>query len=305
LIAVTGAQYEIAAGEYAAVVTELGAGLRELRWRGEPVVAGFGADEMPPGAAGQLLVPWPNRIGGGRYKFGGAEFQLELSEPGRGNAIHGLTRWAGWDAVAHADGRVVLGCVLLGRPGYPFCLELRAEYALGAETGLSVRVTARNTGSRAAPFGTGSHPYLTAGTARIDECVLGLPASGWLPADERGLPAGPARDVGGTMADFRDPRPVGDTCLDHSLTGLARDEHGRAWAHLSAGGRRVSLWAGAGYEWLQVFTGDTLGGEWARAGLAVEPMTCPPDAFATGTDVITLAPGARASHAWGIVAAAR
>src|SRR5215472_6717836 len=98
----TGAQYAIGAGDYQATITGLAAGLRSLTFRGQPVIAGYGPDELPPGGAGQLLAPWPNRIDGGRYEFGGATFQLELSEAARGNAIHGLTRWANWAPTAGA-----------------------------------------------------------------------------------------------------------------------------------------------------------------------------------------------------------
>ena len=90
----TGSQYEIASGDYLAVATELGAGLRELRHRGRPLITGYQPDELPPGGAGQLLLPWPNRIDGGRYRVAGTEYQLDLSEPAAQNAIHGLARWS-------------------------------------------------------------------------------------------------------------------------------------------------------------------------------------------------------------------
>ena len=61
-------------------MTELGAGLRELLFRDEPVILGDQADESA-GRRGQLLAPWPNRVDGGRYPFGGAEFQLALTNP--------------------------------------------------------------------------------------------------------------------------------------------------------------------------------------------------------------------------------
>ena len=73
-IPLTGQQFQISAGPSLATVTELGAGLRELLFRGQPVILGYEADELPPAGAGQLLVPWPNRIDGGRYAFGGADF---------------------------------------------------------------------------------------------------------------------------------------------------------------------------------------------------------------------------------------
>ena len=298
-VPLTGAQYEIAADGYQAVATELGAGLRELRYGGRPVIAGYQPDELPPGAAGQLLVPWPNRVDRGRYTVAGTEYQLDLSEPKAGNAIHGLGRWAPWPVVRHDHHAVTLRQGLLGRTGYPFCLDLEVEYRLSG-TGLRVSVTARNVGAHAAPYGTGSHPYLTTGAPAVGECELTLPAARWLPVDERGIPVGPAQDVAGGALDFRAASRVGAAQLDHAFTGLDRDEQGRAWARLASNGTEVALWAGPDYRWLQVFTGDTLDAAHRRRAVAIEPMTCPPNAFATGTDLIMLAPGDSVTRTWGI-----
>jgi aldose 1-epimerase len=297
---VTGLQFQIAAGDYSATITGLGAGLREFRHRDRPVIAEYEADELPPGAAGQLLIPWPNRIDGGRYTVGGTSYQLDLSEPAHGNAIHGLTRWAGWQEAEHAAELVRLRHTLYGRPGYPFCLDLTAEYRLSAADGLQVSVTASNVGSRPAPYGTGSHPYLTAGAPVVDECELLLPAARWLPADDRGIPHGQPEDVAGTPYDFREPRLVGGTRIDHAFTGLASGPDGRTWAQLSSAGARVAFWAGQGYRWLQVFTGDPLPPARRRRAIAIEPMTCPPNAFVTGTDLLILQPGDSITHTWGI-----
>jgi aldose 1-epimerase len=297
---VTGQQYEISAGGYRAVVTELGAGLREFTHDGEPAIDGYDADELPPGAAGELLMPWPNRIDGGRYTAGGVTYQLGLSEPAAGNAIHGLTRWLPWTAARRDPDAVQLSLRLLGHQGYPFTLELAARYQVTPGSGLTVTVTAHNSGTRAAPFGLGCHPYLTTGAAAVDECELTLPAARWLQAGERGIPDGQPREVAATPLDFRVPRVIGSTRIDHAFTGLSRDASGRAWTRLASGGRTVALWAGDGYGWLQVFTGDALAAPRCRRALAVEPMTCPPNAFVSGADLITLAPGATVTRSWGI-----
>lgn len=301
-IALTGDQHVIAAGDYRAAVTELGSGLRQLSYRGKSLITGYEPDELPPAGAGQLLIPWPNRIDGGRYTFDGGTYQLDLSEAARGNAIHGLTRWANWELAEEEAGpdQVTLTHVLHGRPGYPFCLMLSICYRLEAATGLHVAVTAWNAGSRPAPYGTGSHPYLTAGAPVVDECELQVEAGYWLPADDRGIPSGPPRDVAGSPFDFRAGRPIADTQLDHALTGLTRDEAGLAWAKLASGDATVGLWAGPGYDWLQVFTGDALGPGQRRKALAVEPMTCPANAFASGDGLLSLAPDDSVTHTWGI-----
>jgi aldose 1-epimerase len=48
-----------------------------------------------------------------------------------------------------------------------------------------------------------------------------------------------------------------------------------------------------------VFTGDTLA-DVKRRSIAVEPMTCPPNAFRTGEGVIVLEPGESTTGRWGI-----
>ena len=92
----SGTQFEISHGAYRAVVTESGGALRTLTHEGRHLVDGFAEDEMSSGCRGQLLMPWPNRIRDGRYTWDGAEQQLPLSEPDRGNALHGLVQWAAW-----------------------------------------------------------------------------------------------------------------------------------------------------------------------------------------------------------------
>jgi aldose 1-epimerase len=305
-VPLTGDQYQIEAGPYRATATGLGAGLRELEHDGKPLIHGYDADELPPAGAGQLLAPWPNRIDGGRYTFGGEDHQLALSEPTRSTAIHGLTRWAPWTCVRHDADAVVLRSVPHGQQGYPFGVEIDAEYRVDAATGLHVAITARNRGRRAAPYGNGWHPYLTVRTPSVDECELTLPAAQWLPLDDRGIPSGPPRLVDGTDYDFRQARRIGTTQLDTALTALTRDgdsgTDGRAWAHLTANGTTVSMWAGQGYRWLQVFTGDPLTPDRRRKAVAIEPMTCPPNAFVTGHDLLVLQPGDELTHRWGITA---
>lgn len=287
----SGTQYEISAGGYRATVVETGAGLRELTHRGVPLVDGYPADEMCTGGRGQLLLPWPNRIDGGRYTFQGTDHRLPLTEIADGNAIHGLTRWTSWTLAEHAESHVRLTYRLPAQPGYPFVLGLSAEYRLDARGGLAVMVTAVNPGARPAPYGAGAHPYLTVGVP-VDEARVTIPAATRRLTDARNIPTG-AEPVDGTPFDLRRPRVLGDLEINHPYTDLERDGAGKAWARVAHGNRGVALWVDEAHDWLQVYTGD-------RGALAVEPMTCPPNAFATGNGLITLAPGASVTSAWGI-----
>lgn len=299
-IAPTGAQHTIAAGGFQAVITELGAGLRSLTLDGRPLVVDFPEDQPPLGGAGLPLLPWPNRVEDGRYTFDGEDRQLALSEPKTGNAIHGFSRTFPWRVLSHDGSSVRLGLRLFPQLGYPHILDLSIRYALGA-AGLEVEVGAENVGATDAPYGFGAHPYLSLGSlCALDDALLELPAARWVSVDERKIPDG-RHDVEGTEYDFRTARPIGGTELDTAFTGLERGADGRVRVTLAApDGTGVELWAGEGFEWLQLYTGDTLPEGHRRRGLAVEPMTCPPNAFRTGEDVIRLAPGGRAVHHWGI-----
>ncbi|MGA5065221.1 gluconokinase, GntK/IdnK-type [Streptomyces exfoliatus] len=296
----TGASWRLARGDQSAVVVELGGALREYAVHGRPLLDGFSAGSAVTGGRGQLLVPWPNRVGGGHYRFGGRSLQLPLTEVENGNAIHGLLRWALWRPLARTDESMVLGTTLCPQPGYPFLLDVRVAYRLEPD-GLRSAVHATNTGTEPAPYGVGQHPYLTVGTELVDSAVLTVPARYRLRADEGGLPLG-RESVDGTPYDFRAARPIGDLRLDTAFTGLDRTADGRATVRLAhpSGQHGVDLWLGEGTRYVQVYTGDTLAGPERRRGVAVEPMSCPPDAFRSGTDLTVLEPGATHVLRWGL-----
>ncbi|PKH42035.1 aldose 1-epimerase family protein [Nocardioides alpinus] len=295
----SGDQYEIAAAGYAAVVTESGAALRGLSLHGRELVDGFAADEMSSGGRGQLLAPWPNRIRDGRYAFGGRDLQLGLTDPSRGNASHGLARWAAWTLEEHTATSVSLVYRVMAQTGYPWSLDLHVLYDLSAD-GLVVTQTATNLSPSPAPYASGAHPYLKVGDA-IEELELRVPARTRLLVDDRQLPIGAEPVAGGY--DFTRPRPVGDAVLDEAYGDLAR-EGGRTTVTLRDPvlDRGVALWVDERHHWLQVFTPPPVEGR--RTGLAVEPMTAPADAFNSGTDLVTLAPaggpGDELSVSWGI-----
>jgi aldose 1-epimerase len=299
-VAPSGEQFEISFGEQRAVAVEVGGGLRTYCVHGRDVLDGYGLDEEATSGRGQVLIPWPNRIKDGRYELDGRRHQLPLTEPDLGNAIHGLVRWETWHAGEIEADRVVLRHVVHPQPGYPFTLGLEIEYALD-DSGLSVRTTARNLGAEACPFGAGQHPYLKLGGQSVDTLALKAPGRRVLIHDERDLPVG-SEPVDGTDFDFRGGRLIGPTKLDNAFTDLERGKDGRARVELiDHDSGRLTLWVDRGYDYLMLFTGDTLP-DVNRRSLAVEPMTCPPNAFRSGESLVRLGPGASVSCAWGLTA---
>ncbi len=297
----TGGQWEIAHGRQRAIVTEVGATLRSYTVEGRAIVAGFGPEEWAHAGRGQVLAPWPNRLGDGRYEFGGIDAQAALDEPERNNAIHGLVRWLPWELEVKAQNLVAVLCHVFPTPGYPFNLELRVEYRLGRD-GLTVATQATNVGSETLPFGLGFHPYLKPLGELIDTALLRLPAHERLVLDERALPTGEVRAVEGTEYDFTQTRPIGATKLDTAYTGLERGSDRLAWVELAEPGGEgaTRMWMDEGFGYLMCFTGDNLGPEDRRRAVAVEPMTCPPDAFRSERGLIILEPGQHWEGAWGM-----
>jgi aldose 1-epimerase len=293
----SGEQFEIAFGDHRAVAVEVGGGLRSYSINGTDIVDGYGVDEMATGGRGQMLIPWPNRLLDGSYEFQGRRQQLPLTEPEHSNAIHGLVRWVAWHVREREPHRVVVGHVLHAQPGYPFTLELQIEYLLTAR-GLTVRTSATNIGKAPCPYGSGAHPYLTLGAETIDDVLLRVPARTALRSDERGIPVGTVA-VDGTELDFRTARRIGEAKLDHGYTDLDRDHAGVAGVTVeTVDGSGRTLWVDEGYPYVMVFTGDIPAVE--RRGLAVEPMTCPPNAFRTGEALVTLGPGESHTASWGL-----
>ena len=278
----SGEQWVLRGGGYQATVVSVGGGLRDLTYDGRPVLLGYGEDEAAHAGLGQHLFPWPNRITDGQYTFEGADQQLYLTEPARQNAIHGLTRWANW--VRLDDGSdsatVVAGHRLHGQPGYPHQLDLRITYHLTDR--LTVTATATNIGGTSAPYGYGAHPYLSVGRV-IDDCVLEFSAADRLEVSaDRMAPVG-LTPVDGSPYDFSTGRLIGSTSIDNAFTGLAA-EWTVSLTDPDSGARSVLT---SDTPWMQLFTGEAVG----RTALAVEPMTCPPDAFRTGQDLVVLKPG--------------
>ena len=109
----TGEQFELRLGDQRAVVTEVGATLRSYSVAGREFLDTFADNQISFAGHGQVLVPWPNRIDGGRYTFQGRSHQAPLNEPEKQNAIHGLVRWLNWVPAAHDAARITLTLRLL------------------------------------------------------------------------------------------------------------------------------------------------------------------------------------------------
>ncbi|WGD37729.1 aldose 1-epimerase family protein [Lysinibacter sp. HNR] len=330
-VSVSGHNITISGGDYTATIASIGATLRSLQYlrktvssqhgtelrhdssphenlppdnsAGRDLIVPFAADEVRPAYRGALLAPWPNRVIDGAYAFNGQTQQLALTEPARRHALHGLAAWLDFTVVDQSHSSVTLEAEIVAQTGYPHRVKVRATYTVDT-AGLHTTVVGTNLGDTEAPWGLGAHPYLIAGSGRLDEWELTLPASRILTVvGERLIPAG-VEEVSSAREgyfDFRHSRNIGSTQIDHAFTELARDSHAHTTVVARAPqGTGVRLILGQECPWVHIYTSDRPGTPADRIGLAVEPMTCPPDAYNSGTNLIVLQPGESAPASWTI-----
>jgi aldose 1-epimerase len=291
----TGRQIEIEAGDHRAVIVEVGAGVRRYDIGGAggiEILAPYGEHELPPRYSGATLAPWPNRIRGGRYSFDGVDRQLAITDVDLGNAMHGLAVWERWSVIDQKPHAVTLALHLVPQYGYPFELRLEVRYELNAETGLTSRAFATNVGPGPAPFGFGAHPYLSLRGADLADVSLELPTRTMLVADAAQIPVRRIEVAAGSEEPLG-LAPLGDLRLD---TGFVRDVGSVARLRMASGG--ADLWMDDAFGYLQVFTCPDLAH--GTPAVAIEPMTGPANAFASGEGLLVLAPGESWVGSWGV-----
>jgi aldose 1-epimerase len=282
-----------------ATITQVAAGIRSLEVGGTALVETFPEGSAPPGAAGIVLVPWPNRVAGGLWHLDGAPQQLDISEPKYGNASHGLLRFTGYEPVEHSGARLRQRAMVYPQHGWPFLLDTGVQHELVPD-GVTVTHTLTNLSERPAPVAVGAHPYLRVGDVPVEDLTLTIDATTRFVTDERQIPVS-EEPVAGTDFDLSVGRRVGELTIDQGYGGV-RVSDGRSVQSIAApDGRRVELWADAAFGFLQVFTPTAFAApEGPRRAVAIEPMTAPADALNSGTGLRWLEPGETWELRWGI-----
>lgn len=287
--------HELQHDDYLATITTTGATLTRLQWRGRDLVAP--APTVPAADyRGAILAPWPNRIARGRYRWHETDYEVPANEVARGHALHGLVFAATWECAESTADAATFATRIASPPGYPFTVDLTVRWSLGVD-GLTCTLDAHNAGATDAPYACGAHPYLLPAQGSVDEAILSLPAATQMDHDDRLVPTH-LRPVPAAH-DFRHPRRIAGARIDHTYTDLAFDTTNRVAVTVTdthGAGARITF--SNATPWVQIYTGTEDGG--LAAGVAVEPMTAPPDAFNRGDDVVALAPGARHRTLWRI-----
>jgi aldose 1-epimerase len=300
----TGEQHHLrsegAFGPVTATVVELAAGIRSLTVGGVDLVQDYAADSLPSWGSGIVLVPWPNRVAGARWTDDdGKTQQLDITEPSRGNAIHGLLRNTGYRVTDRSDGAITLTAPVFPQHGYPFHLDTSVRYELG-EDGITVTHGIRNAGDRPAPVGIGAHPFLRVGDTPMRDLTVTVHAGTYFEVDDRQIPVA-EHPVAGTEYDLTQGRPLAGARFDTPFADVELVD-GLARHRLTApGGAAVELWGSEDFRFTQVFTTSRyVSPSGVIDAVAIEPMTCAPDALNSRRGLRMLEPGEQWVTSWGI-----
>lgn len=285
-------------GSTRATLDAIGATLTGLWLDDVSILAGPGQVAPELGHHGAVLVPWPNRIADGRYEFEGSRHQLPINDAAFGHALHGLAFDQPWSVEQQGPASITFGRIVGGVDGFPFRVQVAITYTVTA-TGLICVATWRNVGLERAPFGIGFHPYFKPGPSPLAEWTLQFAASSHLESNPGTALPVRRRPMDEAEFDFREGRELGPQrfSVAYELPMASAGEH---ITLADPAGLTLSISTSAEYRWLQVFSGDLPNSTLSRTGVGIEPQTCPPNAFVTGTDLIVLEPGEAGVATWSV-----
>lgn len=204
---------ELRAGPWtASIVPEVGGALRSLHRDGVPILR---EATGTPGHALETacfpMVPYCNRIGGGRFSWNAREVELGPNVAHHDHPLHGLGWLRGWTTVRQNAQSALIEDDYDGTGEWPWAYRAHQFVALD-DAGCTVRLMVENRSGEAAPMGLGLHPYFR----RSADSRLQFEARDMLGIDADFLPDGRILDPG-TLADFGSgaalPRALVDNCF--------------------------------------------------------------------------------------------
>lgn len=244
-----------------------------------------------------ILFPYPNRIKDGEYKFNGKQHQFDINFPDEHNSIHGLVHDLPFEVIGEqateSEAKVILGLDYKGElPGYPFLFKIQITLVFNHKDEFTMQTSIQNPGSDVLPFGYGWHPYFNAGSS-VDHMEISFPSTHKLIVDDRMIPTGDRASYDQFNSESSLEGVQLDDCFlvgsgQKKVVTRIRDTHT---------GAHYSVWQESGvdkFNFLQVYTPPD------RDCIAIEPMTCPPDAFNSGESLLKLNPGASWAGTFGV-----
>jgi aldose 1-epimerase len=270
-------------GNFLVIDPNVGASLTELQLGGISLIDLPGNSTHSllsnPYHPSALLAPWVNRVRNGNYSFKGKNYQLPITEPALGNAIHGLLARVPFTIIEQSDDSITAEHVYQGEePNYPFPFTFRYIYTLTDEGAVEITFEAQNTGTHPMPFACGWHPYFQfPETTVADLSIKFHPISRFL-SDSQMIPLKEENLSGKTEFIFSQEK------VDHVFRLEPMAKHITEFVDKKHQRSLFLEQSSIQFPFLVVFQPE------GYTSVAIEPMTANTDAFNTGDGLIELAP---------------
>lgn len=287
-------------GEYLEVLTDFGAGLNDLQIQDKnnqltSVIDGYRSEseiinDHNTSFKGSKLSPFPNRIPDGVYEFEGTKYQLPITEVGANNNLHALLHNQTFQILDQEESAtqavLKLGYEYKGEEkGYPFLYSLRLTYTFGLD-GILINTEIENLSDTSIPMGDGWHPYFKFDDLNTVQLQMGSAKR-------------MSSNFGNTLNShhgFEQSRTINEDTLDDCFQ-VNGEENFSIQLEDANTGLAVEIWQDSAkneYNYFQIYTPPS------RKTLAIEPVTCMPNAFNTGEGLIILEPKQVVSMSFGI-----
>ncbi len=249
---------------------QTGGAIAAFTWRNvpllRPVADGRLGAQHGRAVAGYPLIPFANRVAGGRFRFAGQEYQLARNFRDDPNTIHGNAWMHPWTIAESGptQARLTLNFAPSGELAaqWPFAYFAEQIYVL-AQDALRITMRVRNTDIRAFPAGIGLHPYV----ARTPQTTLRFEADTFWTTGANGLPL--LREAVHGELEFDTGRALGSTEIDTCYAGWG----GEAVVIQPEHSLLLALSAAPPLDHLQLYTPE------GRDFMGLEPVSNMPDAL--------------------------
>lgn len=270
------------------ILPQLGGMLNTYALNGKNVIDGIslnksGIKQYLAAYHSAFLCPFPNRIADGKFQFEGKLHQLKCNETANNSALHGFIADKIFSIknidTNEQEAIIVLLYIYKGDlAGFPYPFEVELEYKLELSGKLTCSSKISNTGKTSLPFGLGWHHYFTLGEP-INTLHLSFATKHQIEFNERLLPTGQNVDCEQIKGLIQNKNYDDCFALNDSKISLESS------SHLLEIEVEPSI-----FPYLQVYTPPH------RKSIAIEPMTCIPDAFNNRIGLGVLEPNATSTQ---------
>lgn len=247
-------------------------------------------DQHPFYSRSAKLFPFPNRLENGHYSYQSIDYTLPANFPWSEHAIHGLLYNQPFDIIASEATEQSASITLRYSTdslhhGYPFAFQIDVTYLVNLHGVLSCTTNITNLDARPLPFGDACHPYFSLGCA-LEETTITMPSCKQLEQVDD-LPTGQSH----LFSDFSQPCSLAQRPLNHCFEFDTLEPIQLSFERVDKKAK-LTFTQDASYRFVQLYTPPS------EPSLAIEPMTCPANAFNNQMGLLLLAPKESASFHW-------